>query len=256
MYKLYSKIKQNNTKMFSVKTDAFVIRATDVEKAGKLLNFNNEIGGWRVSKYNDDIKFPSVKYEVMKNELIEIPIYENKIIDIENEYDTDNIIEYIKNNNPMMIRGELPGIGKNYICQRMVDKIYKVIFICPTNKLLQVFEGEALTLNKFFGIFFGDVRLEPFDYSGFDIIIFDEIYFSNLSTYWRIKQFVEQNKHNKIIIATGNTKQLKPIQPLTNIQDYETYADQIIDNIFKNNILLKICKKFERQEDKDKLINI
>jgi hypothetical protein len=155
-----------------------------------------------------------------------------------------------------MIRGKLPGTGKNYICQRMVDKIYKVIFVCPTNKLLQAFEGEALTLNKFFGIFFGDVRLEPFDYSGFDIIIFDEIYFSNLSTYWRIKQFVEQNKHNKIIIATGNTKQLKPIQPLTNIQDYETYADQIIDNIFKNNILLKICKKLERQEDKDKLSNI
>jgi hypothetical protein len=60
--------------MFSVKTDTFVIRATDVKKAGKLLNFNNEIGGWRISKYNDDIKFPSVKYEVVENELIKIPI--------------------------------------------------------------------------------------------------------------------------------------------------------------------------------------
>ena len=77
-----------------------------------------------------------------------------------------------------------------------------------------------------------------------------------MSTYWRIKQFVEQNKHDKIIIATGDTKQLKPIQPLTNIQDYETYADQIIDNIFENNILLKICKRLETQEDKDKLSNI
>ena len=109
MYKLYSKIKQNNTKIFSVKTDTFVIRATDVKKAGKLLNFNNEIGGWRISKYNDDIKFPSVKYEVVENKLIKIPIYENKTIDIENEYDTDNIIEYIKNNNPMMIRGKTAG---------------------------------------------------------------------------------------------------------------------------------------------------
>lgn len=80
--------------------------------------------------------------------------------------------------------------------------------------------------------------------------------FSSLSTYWRIRQFVEQNKHYKIIIATGDTKQLKPIQPLTNIQDYETYADQIIDNIFENNILLKICKRLETQEDKDKLSNI
>ena len=156
----------------------------------------------------------------------------------------------------MMIRGELPGTGKSYICQRMVDKEYKVMFVCPTNKLLQAFEGEALTLNKFFGISFGDVRLEPFDFSGYDVIAFDETYFSSLSTYWRIKQFVEQNKHDKIIIATGDTKQLKPIQPLTNIQDYETYADQIIDNIFENNILLKICKRLETQEDKDKLSNI
>ena len=80
--------------------------------------------------------------------------------------------------------------------------------------------------------------------------------FSSLSTYWRIRQFVEQNKHYKIIIATGDTKQLKPIQPPTNIQDSETYADQIIDNIFKNNILLRICKRLETQEDKDKLSNI
>jgi hypothetical protein len=142
--------------MFSVKTDAFVVRATDVEKAGGLLNFTSEIGGWRVSKHNDDIKFPTVKYEVVQNEPIEIPIYENKTIDIEDEYDTDIIIEYTKYNNPMMIRGELPGTGKSYICQRMVDKEYKVMFVCPTSKLLQAFEGEALTLNKFFGISVGD----------------------------------------------------------------------------------------------------
>ena len=73
----------------------------------------------------------------------------------------------------MMIRGELPGTGKSYICQKMVEKDYKVIFVCPTNKLLQAFEGEALTLNKFFGISFGDVKLEPFDYSYFDVIVFE-----------------------------------------------------------------------------------
>ena len=86
--------------------------------------------------------------------------------------------------------------------------------------------------------------------------MFDEIYFSSLSTYWRIKQFVEDNKHNKIVIATGDTKQLKPIQPLTNIQEYEVYADHIINNIFTNSILLKECKRLKTQEDKDKLSNV
>ena len=143
----------------------------------------------------------------------------------------------------MMIRGELPGTGQSYICQKMVEKDYKVMFVCPTNKLLQAFEGEALTINEFFGISFGDVKLVPFDYSYFDVIVFDDIYFSSLSTYWRIKQFVELNKDSKTIIATGDTKQLKPIQGLTNTQDVETYADHIIENIFDNSILLKECKR-------------
>ena len=130
------------------------------------------------------------------------------------------------------------------------------MYVLLYNRLLQEFEGDALTLNKFFGISFGDVKLEPFDYSGYDVIVFDEIYFSSLSTYWRIKQFVEDNKHNKIVIATGDTKQLKPIQPLTNIQEYEVYADHIINNIFTNSILLKECKRLKTQEDKDKLSNV
>ena len=92
--------------------------------------------------------------------------------------------------------------------------------------------------------------LETFDYSGYDVIVFHEIYFSSLSTYWRIKQFVEENKNNKIIVATGDTKQLKPIQPRTNIQEYEVYADYIINNIFINSILLKECKRLKTKEDK------
>ena len=114
-----------------------------------------------------------------------------------------------------MITADFAGSGKSYICQKMVDKDYKVIFIAPTNKLLQAFQGEALTLTKFFGISFDNVKVEPFDYSGYDVMVFDDIYFSSLSTYWRIKQFVQENTHNKIIIATGDAKQLKT-HPRTN----------------------------------------
>ena len=122
-------------------------------------------------------------------------------------------------------------------------------------KRLQEFEGEALTINKFFGISFGDVILAPFDYSSYGVVVFDEIYFSSLTTYWRIKQFVGENKHSKLVIATGDTKQLKPIQPLTNTQDYDAYADNIIKKN-PNSIMLKECKRLQTQEDKDKLNNI
>ena len=75
----------------------------------------------------------------------------------------------------------------------------------------------------------------------FDVVMFDEIYFSGLSVYWKIKQFVEQKRHNEIIIATGDTLQLKPVQELTNTQAYKNYADEIIDNIFEHIILLQKC---------------
>lgn len=138
----------------------------------------------------------------------------------------------------------------------MVDKGYKVMFVCPTNKFLQSFEGEALTSNKFFGKSFCNVKLEPFGYSWYDVTVFDEIYFSSLSTRWRINQFLEENKRNKMIVATGDTKQLKPIQPLTNIQENEIYADHIIKNILTNSLLLKECKRLKTKEDKEKLNNV
>ena len=67
---------------------------------------------------------------------------------------------------------------------------------------------------------------------------------------------MEQNKHNKTIIATGDTKQLKPVQEITNTRDYELYTDNIIDNIFEYNMLLKECRRLNTQEDKDKLRSI
>ena len=38
------------------------------------------------------------------------------------------------------------------------------------------------------------------------MIVFDKSHFSTLDIYWRIKQFVEQNQQNKILIATGDCK--------------------------------------------------
>ena len=257
MQQAFYKLIKNNVHVHSVKTDAFVIDTFNVERAKGLLDFYDDVGGWRVSKEGEDIKLPTTKYEIVENDKVDIPVYECKKLMIKDEYDTDDIIDtHIVKNNPVMILGLFAGTGKSYICQRMVERNYNVVFVCPTNRLLQSFEGHAMTINNFFGISFGDVKLEPYDYSYDDVIVFDEVYFSSLSTYWKIKQFTEENKHNKIIIATGDAKQLKPVQELTNTQDYEHYANKIVENIFEYKIVLKECKRLHTQEDKDKLTNI
>ena len=122
MYKPYINLKQNNAKIHTVKTDAFVIREQDVEPAKKLLNLSDEIGGWRVSKYNEEIKFPVI-YEVVENELVNILIFKSQQLPIKNKYETDTIIDTINVNNPLMTRGELPGTGQSYMSKNGRERL-------------------------------------------------------------------------------------------------------------------------------------
>ena len=50
MYEAYAKLTQADITVYSVKTDAFIINTRDVSRAQELLDFNTNVGGWRVSK--------------------------------------------------------------------------------------------------------------------------------------------------------------------------------------------------------------
>ena len=76
------------------------------------------------------------------------------------------------------MRGACPGTGKRCICQKIVGKGHKGIVFCPTNKLLQAVEGEAMTITEFFGISYGDAEVESLDFTDYDTIVFDEVCFS------------------------------------------------------------------------------
>ena len=162
MWETWWKLRNAKVSVYSVKTDAYTIQKKDEAKAREVLDFHNDVGGWRVSK-TDDTKLPTDEYKFVENKLIEIPVYESKEIEIEDEYNTDAVVEKIVETKQVMIGGTVPGTGKSYICKRMAELGYKVVFVCPTNRLLQEFEGEAMTVNKFFGISFGDAYVEPFD---------------------------------------------------------------------------------------------
>ena len=200
----------------------------------RLLNFHGGIGGWRVNKTND-IKLPTVRYEIVKNELIKIPVSHNKEIFVKDEYDTDAIIDEIVEKNPVLITAKIPGSGKSYIAEKMRDRGYKVLFVCSTNKLVQKYGKDAKTANVFFGISFGSSKLKPFDYSDYDVICFDEIYCHGMSVLNRIREF-NMNNPDKIIIGTGDARQLKPIVDITNTQNHETYSNKCLDVMFKYRI--------------------
>ena len=55
MFEAYQRMTKNNIKAFSVKANAFTINASDLVSCQKLLNFDTNIGNWRVSKTTDTI---------------------------------------------------------------------------------------------------------------------------------------------------------------------------------------------------------
>ena len=80
---------------------------------------------------------PGEDYHIKENLLTKTPVYINNRIDIQDEYDTTKIIEKIFSVKHVMIRAKYAGSGKSFICEKVRDLGLKVLFVCPTNKLVQ-----------------------------------------------------------------------------------------------------------------------
>ena len=253
MNEAYETLMRDGVKVYSVKTDAFVIDKCNLGQAKEVLKFGSEIGNWR---WSDKFNFPSKAFSKQPSILCDITEYQNMTGEVKDEWNTAEIIdEHILNNKRLMIRGDVPGTGKSNICQHLQDRNYKVLFVVPTNNLKQECGAEAMTINKFFGISYGDERLEKFDYSDVDVIVFDEIIFHNVGKWALIWDFCKNNP-DKIVVATGDTNQLKHPERVSNVFSFEKYANHCINLIFKNNIMLYECKRLNNEEDRKKLYDI
>jgi hypothetical protein len=92
-------------------------------------------------------------------------------------------------------------------------------------------------------------RISKIDTSLYDVIVFDEIYLVDIQKLVKIKQFCLNNP-DKIIIATGDTSQLPPINDYTNRKVYSVYADECINLIFPYEIFLFENERLKSEEDK------
>ena len=179
-----------------------------------------------------------------------IPVFKNDTLSIEDEWDPKQIAEDIVKHNPLMIRSKYAGGGKSHIAKYVSKLGYKTLFVVPQNNLSQNIQDDAVTTNKFFSIPVGDGdKLPEFDHSQYNAIVFDEIYMNGLRVLNCIRGFVNNNP-DKIIIGAGDVKQLPPVcDDLTNTRSAGEYSDECIDQIFKNNILLKVCKRLGPKDD-------
>ena len=244
----YTKLVNNGVDVWSIKTDAFVIRHKHLSKAKKAITFNGNIGGWRHEKGKSIIP-PTEKHKKKENTLTTIPEYKNETLEIKDEWDTESIAKQITQHSPLIIRSKYAGGGKSHIAKHFSKLGYKTLFVVPQNSLSPNIDDEAITTNKFFAIPVGDgEKLPEFDHSKFNCIVFDEIYMNSLYILNRIREFVKQHP-DKITIGAGDVKQLPPIEDLTNTRKPDEYADDCINQIFKHNMMLKICKRLGAKDD-------
>ncbi|MFM7979362.1 MAG: hypothetical protein ACKPKO_08615, partial [Candidatus Fonsibacter sp.] len=112
----------NGIDVYTVKTDAFTIRQSQLETARGLLNWEDGIGSWRLNK-TEDIKFPidETLMALKENSLVQIHehVARNVALTIQDEYDTDKLCGYVEEHNRIMIRAEYGGCGKSDTCKSM-----------------------------------------------------------------------------------------------------------------------------------------
>ena len=80
-------------------------------------------------------------------------------------------------------------------------------------------------------------KLSVFDYSPFNVVVFDNVYMSNLYILDKVRRFIKENL-DIIVIATGDVKQLQGVEVITNCQIPIIYMGNYIDIVFKYNIFL------------------
>ena len=142
-------LRDNEIDVYSVKTDAFVIRKEHLRKTKRHLDFNEHIGGWRHEK-GKQIIYQTDPWTQKPNELIDIPVFTNETLEVVDEWNTEEVAKTIIKHNPLMIRSKYAGGGKSHIAKHFGKLGYKTLFVVPQNQLSQNIDDDATTTNKFF----------------------------------------------------------------------------------------------------------
>jgi hypothetical protein len=222
------------------------------------------VGKWRVSKEDHtDIKLPCesmAQKEVHEIKIVE-PTTEQIPLTLQEEYDVDKICEIFEEKRRVVVRAEFAGSGKSHACKHMQKRGHNVVFVCPTNKLCQAINEDeetkdikAVTANHFFGVgLTEESRSARFDDAKYDVVVFDEIFLLDTRKLARIKKYAETHPE-KIVLATGDTNQLEPVEPMTNTyHDTEAYTNQCVDLILPYQLYFRENKRLRTAEDKEKL---
>ena len=217
-----------------------------------MFDFTDKIGNYKLEQdkflSNSEVKCIDNKLPVIQN----IEIKEHIV---KNEYDNQELLDIMKDKN-IFVKGLLPGVGKISACKNNKN----TLFVSPYNKLCQDLRKDghgAITLNRLLGQGIDDdMKIKKYDISSYDCIVFDEILLYNPRQLHSIKSFMGENK-DKRFHYTGDIDRRKPFNfGCNNIENQNDYQSFCINQMFPNQITLRINKRLQSDEDKDRLTRI
>ena len=140
----------------------------------------------------------------------------------------------------------------------------KSLFVSPQNKLCQKIKKdgfECITFHKLFGLSIyqkTERKRKIYNIEEYKCIVFDEILMYDIQQLQMIHRFIIQHENSIKFIATGDSNQLIPFSNIgyNNVKDLNMYINTTIDLLFPNQIELKIIKRFDKDDDKNKMVNI
>ena len=241
-YNTFKKLTEARIKVFGIKTDSLMIADTpkNVGIVKDIFDLSDKIGNFKIEKskflLNSEIKCND-------NELPKIKRINVREHTINNEYDNQELLGMMINKN-IFVKGMLPGVGKTSACKNYKNSL----FVSPYNKLCQDLKKsgyDAITLNKLLGQGINEhMKFNKYDTSSFHCIVFDEILLYNPNKLYSIQMYMEQN-NDKRYLCTGDMDQRKPFN------EYQLFCP---NQMFPDQITLRINKRLKHDEDKAKLI--
>jgi len=219
-------------------------------------------------KYERDVEFMKPMHQIKSNPVPIICPTDNPInhIDIVDEYDISEIKSKLDATNHVYIRACVPGAGKSTLVKNYIKSnnlLEKSLFVVPCNTLrLDIVRNDGLncvTLAKLLSrrLEAGNMieNKKKCDLKDIELICFDEV---NTYSMYELELIVELMKSNPKIkfVATGDHKQLKPIQTISEYIDYTKYSLNVLNGLFPNQITLKICKRVKTEEHRQKIYNM
>lgn len=250
LYMDVSLMRENKIVPLGIRSDCIYYYATDFGKMNQVFPHDKKMGNYKCERDK------TVCGDVLKceeNNLIEIKNYDNqkkRSFKTECEWKENNkyihaFNKYVKETNNVLVLADLPGSGKSHMVASMKNR--KMLFVtrCRVlcNEITAKFEKDAITCNQLLGLSVAGIqKAKGYDISEYDTIVFDEIYTFGADMLYRIRKLM-MNNSDKTFIATGDEKQIIAIG--STIEK----TKKIINILFQNVVVLKICKRQDMSEE-------